>query len=65
MKNRYFKDTDTLLIELRGASIADSRDVDAEMVFDFDAAGSICSITIDHASRRADSPNFSYEQIAT
>ena len=31
---------------------------------DFDAKGNICSITIEHASVRADAPKFSFEKVA-
>jgi uncharacterized protein YuzE len=64
MKVRYFADTDTMLIELRAAPIAETRDLDENTVLDVDAQGNICAITIEHASQRADAPHFSYEQIA-
>jgi uncharacterized protein YuzE len=64
MKVRYFEDTDTLLIEFRDAPAAETRDLDENTVVDFDANGNICSITIEHASKRADAPKFSYEQVA-
>jgi uncharacterized protein YuzE len=31
---------------------------------DFDGKGNICSITIEHASVRADAPKFSFEKVA-
>ena len=64
MKARYFKDTDTLLLEFRDAPVAETRDLDENTLLDFDAEGNICSITIEHASKRADAPHFSYEQVA-
>jgi uncharacterized protein YuzE len=64
MKVRYFKDTDTLLIEFRDAAVAETRDLDENTVLDLDAKGNICSITVEHASKRADAPRFSYEQVA-
>ncbi len=64
MKIRYFADTDTLLIELKDAPVADTRDLDENTLLDLDAQGNIRSITIEHASTRADAPQFSYEQIA-
>ena len=56
MKVRYFADTDTLLIEFRDVPVSETRDLDAN--------GNIRSITIEHASTRADAPQFSYEQVA-
>jgi uncharacterized protein YuzE len=64
MKVRYFADTDTLLIEFRDALVAETRDLDENTLLDVDAQGNICAITVEHASRRAGAPQFSYEQIA-
>jgi len=64
MKVRYFADTDTMLIEFSDSTVAETRDLDENTLLDMDASGNICSITIEHASKRADAPHFSYEQIA-
>jgi uncharacterized protein YuzE len=64
MKIRYFSSTDTLFIEFRNAPVAETRDLDENTVLDVDAAGNICAITVEHASERADIPQFSYEQVA-
>ena len=64
MRIRYFAETDTLLIEFRDGLVAESRDLDENTLLDVDADGNICAITIEHASKRADIPKFSYEQIA-
>jgi uncharacterized protein YuzE len=64
MKIRYFADTDTLLIEFRDVPVAETRDLDENTLLDIDATGNIRSITIEHASERADAPRFSYEQVA-
>lgn len=37
---------------------------DENTVLDLDEKGNICSITIEHASTRADAPKFTYEQVA-
>ncbi|MDO8678492.1 MAG: DUF2283 domain-containing protein [Acidobacteriota bacterium] len=65
MKTRYFTDTDTLLIEFKDRPVAETRDLDENTVLDVDADGNICSITVEHASKRADIPQFSYEQVTT
>ena len=64
MKIRYFKDTDTLHIEFRAVSVAETRDLDENTLLDLDKQGNICAITVEHASERADIPHFSYEQVA-
>jgi uncharacterized protein YuzE len=35
-----------------------------DTILDMDAQGNICSITVEHASTRADAPHFSYEEVA-
>jgi uncharacterized protein YuzE len=53
-----------LLIQFRDAPVAESRDLDEDTVLDLDAKGSVCAITIEHASQRADAPQFSFETVA-
>ena len=64
MRIRYFKDTDTLLIEFKEAPVAETRDLDENTLLELDAQGNVCSITVEHASKRAGIPQFSYEQVA-
>ena len=64
MKIRYFEGTDTLYIELRSGSVAETRDLDENTLVDVDDAGQMLSITIEHAQARAELPTFSYQQIA-
>jgi len=64
MKIKYFADTDTLYIEFQEGTVAETRDLDEDTVLDVDAAGNICALTIEHASKRTGIPEFSYEQIA-
>ena len=64
MKIKYFKDTDTLFIEFRPGEVEETKDLDEDTLLDLDQDGNICAITVEHASKRADIPNFSFEQIA-
>jgi uncharacterized protein YuzE len=64
MKIRYFQDTDTLYIEFKEAQVAETKDLDENTLLDVDRDGNICAITVEHASQRADIPQFSYEQVA-
>ncbi|HZL79776.1 MAG TPA: DUF2283 domain-containing protein [Candidatus Limnocylindrales bacterium] len=64
MKIRYFQDTDTLHIEFKSAAVAETRDLDENTLLDVDQRGQILGITMEHASQRADVPQFSYEQVA-
>jgi uncharacterized protein YuzE len=63
MKIRYFTDTDTLHIEFRDQPVAETRDLDENTLLDVDAQGIICAITVEHASKRAGIPEFSYEEV--
>ena len=63
MKIRYFAETDTLYIEFRDAPVAETRDLDENMLLDVDSEGNICAITVEQASTRAGVPQFSYEQV--
>jgi len=64
LKIQYFQDTDTLYIEFKSTEVAESKDLDENTVLDLDKSGNICGITVEHASKRADIPRFSYEQVA-
>jgi uncharacterized protein YuzE len=63
MKVQYFADTDTLLMQLRDSRVTETRELDEDTTLDLDRHGHICAITIEHASRRAGAPEFTYEQI--
>lgn len=64
MKIKYFRETDTLYIEFRASGIVETRDLDEDTQLDVDASGNVCALTMEHASERADVPDFSFEQIA-
>ena len=64
MKIRYFEDTDTLLIELKAGSVAETRDLDENTLLDLDAQGQVLAITLEHATTRAELSNFSFDRVA-
>ena len=64
MKIRYFEDTDTLLIELKPGSVAQTRDLDENTLLDLDAQGQVLAITLEHATARAELSSFSFDRIA-
>lgn len=51
MKFHYYKDTDSLYIELSEKTASDSREVASGVVADFDSSGKIVGIDIDNASK--------------
>ena len=63
MKIKYFRDTDTLYIELMAGEIVETRDLDENTQLDLDGRGNIRAITIEHARDRTDLRHFSYEQL--
>jgi len=64
MKVKYFQDTDTLYIEFRADTIAESRELDENTMLDVDDKGNVCGITFEHASERTDVARLSVEGIA-
>jgi uncharacterized protein YuzE len=54
MKLHYYKDTDSLYIDLSSRVSANSEEISDGLVVDYDEAGSIVGIDIQHASQRID-----------
>jgi uncharacterized protein YuzE len=52
MKLAYYRDTDSLYIDLAGRPSVESREISDGIVLDYDATGQLVGIDIDHASRR-------------
>ncbi|MGE3311496.1 MAG: DUF2283 domain-containing protein [Limisphaerales bacterium] len=63
MKIKYFEDTDTALVELSGAEIAETRELSEDVYLDMDATGAVVGITIEHASRRGDMSEVSFLRV--
>jgi len=62
MTLEYFEDTDTLQITFREGLVTDSRDLDENTLLETDAEGQLVSLTLEHASRRADLENLLYKR---
>lgn len=54
MKLHYYPDTDSLYIELKDETSAETREVSSGVNVDLDAAGGLVGFDIDHASERLD-----------
>jgi uncharacterized protein YuzE len=63
MKITYFKDTDTLLVSLNENLIAETRDFSEDILVELDPAGNLVSMTIEHASQKANMADFSFNQV--
>lgn len=58
MKIEYFQDTDTLLLEFSNSTIVDTKDLNENTLVEFDAAGKLVSMTIEHAKEQMDIREF-------
>ena len=56
MKVKYFKDTDTALLEFFDSPILETQAVNENISLDLDADGSLVSITIEHATHTTTLP---------
>ena len=54
MKLNYYQDTESLYIDLSSRASADSKEIADGLVGDFDDAGMVVGIDIQHASERID-----------
>jgi len=54
MKLNYYAETDSLYIDLSSIASSDSKEIADGLVVDFDDAGHIVGIDIQHASERID-----------
>ncbi|GAB5465906.1 MAG: hypothetical protein Kapaf2KO_13420 [Candidatus Kapaibacteriales bacterium] len=54
MKIEYFKETDTLYIDLKDTPSVESRSVSRGIVLDYDENGELTGIEIDNASKVSD-----------
>ncbi len=61
MKAKYFKDTDTLLIKFSNRRVADTYDLNENVLVEVDDKGNVVSMTFEHAKRHTDVTSFSYQ----
>ncbi len=54
MKINYYPDTDSLYIDLSHKTSVESREVSDGVVLDYDEAGNLVGVDIDHASTKLD-----------
>jgi uncharacterized protein YuzE len=63
MKLHYYKETDSLYIDLADFPSVESQEVRPGIVLDFDAAGHLVGIDIDHASEHASLQSLQIEEL--
>jgi len=64
MQIKYFKDTDTLLLNFNNNEIQETKDINENMLVELDKNGNIVSLTLEHAKNYADINNLSFQQLA-
>ena len=64
MQAKYFSDTDTLLVQFSSHDIAETYDLNEDVLVEVDKDGHVVSMTIEHAKQQTDVNEFSY-QLAT
>lgn len=62
MHVKYFKDTDTALLEFSTAPVDETREIAENVVVDLDKDGNLVSMTIEHAAVVANLPQLSLEE---
>lgn len=63
MNVKYFKDTDTALLEFSDAEVEETREISENVYVDLDKAGNLVSMTIEHAAAVARLPQVLIEEI--
>ncbi len=61
MKAKYFPDTDTVLLQFSEAEIAETYDINENMLVEVDKLGRVVSMTVEHAKEQMDVSEFTYQ----
>ncbi len=64
MKAKYFQDTDTLLLTFSNHEIAETYDLNEDVLVETDKDGRVVSMTVEHAKQQTDVNEFSYQLAA-
>jgi uncharacterized protein YuzE len=65
MNVKYFRDTDTALLEFSERPVDETREISEHVYVDLDRDGNLVSMTIEHAARVAAFPRVSLEEIGS
>ena len=63
MKIKYFEDTDTAHVELSDRTPAETREISENLLVDLDGEGNLLSMTIEHASMRANMHELAFQRV--
>ena len=62
MNVKYFRDTDTALLEFSHRPVDETREIGENICVDLDKDGNLVSMTIEHAQQNASLPNVTVEE---
>lgn len=60
---KYFKSTDTALLEFSGRPVEETREISENIYVDLDKDGNLVSMTIEHAQQSASLPGVVVEEM--
>jgi uncharacterized protein YuzE len=60
---KYFRDTDTALLEFSAAAVEETREISENVLVDLDRDGNLVNMTIEHAARLAALPTVQLQEI--
>jgi uncharacterized protein YuzE len=63
MTIKYFRDTDTAILEFSDGPIKETREISENIYVDLDEDGNLISMTIEHANENASLPNVVVEEV--
>ncbi len=63
MKIKYFKDTDTALLEFIGGPVVETRKVSESIHVDLDEHGNLASMSVEHAAESASLSEVAVEEV--
>jgi uncharacterized protein YuzE len=63
MKVKYFSDTDTAYIEFSNQEVAETKDINENILLDLDKNGQLVGMTIEHADTQANLSEISFQQL--
>jgi uncharacterized protein YuzE len=63
MKLNYYKQTDSLYIDLSNSQSAESKEISEGVVLDYDSDGNLVGIDIDNASKKLKIDEFSFNNL--
>jgi uncharacterized protein YuzE len=63
MKVKYFPETDTAFVEFGNQPVAETKEINENIIIDLDEKENLVGMTIEHANKQANLSEFSIEQI--